>query len=131
MRSQTLTWLEMAENDFAFAKEVLRNGQRPFYAAHFCHQSVEKLLKAIVQERTGSTPPRTHNFTALSRHGGIDLPPEMEEILLSLAPHYLATRYPEDISRLYQQYTDDYVRRLLSRTEELFSWLKNRLTSPA
>jgi HEPN domain-containing protein len=129
MKPQTETWLEMAENDLAFAREVLQHGQRPFYAAHFCHQSVEKLLKAIVQERSEDTPPRTHNFTILIKHAGIDLPPEKEEILLSLAPHYLATRYPEDISRLYRQYTDDYVRNLLSRTEELFSWLKTGLTS--
>lgn len=53
----------------------------------------------------------------------------MESVLLSLSPHYLGTRYPEDISKLYQQYTFDYVKKILERTEALFEWLKNTLTS--
>lgn len=56
MKPQTKTWLEMAENDLAFAQDIIKRKQRPFYAAHFCHQSIEKLLKAIIQERTGEIP---------------------------------------------------------------------------
>ncbi len=126
---QTKTWLEMAENDFDFAGDILRRGQRPFYAAHFCHQAVEKLLKAIVQERSGDTPPRTHNFKLLGKAAGLSLNERMENILFSRAPHYLGTRYPEDIQKLYQRYTKEYVTDLFSRTEELFEWLKEQLTS--
>lgn len=129
MKAQTKTWLEMAENDLAFAQDIIKRKQRPFYAAHFCHQSVEKILKAIIQERTNEMPPKTHNFNLLSKHANLKLPADMESILLSLAPHYLGTRYPEDISKLYQQYTFDYVKQILERTEALFAWLKNTLTS--
>ncbi|MFA4973428.1 MAG: HEPN domain-containing protein [bacterium] len=129
MKPQTKTWLEMAQNDLDFARDVLRNKQRPFYAAHFCHQAVEKILKALVQERTSEVPPRTHNFTLLSRHAGLDLPANMSDVLLSLAPHYLGTRYPEDIQNLYRQYTEEYVKGLFDRTEVLFKWLKNVLIS--
>jgi len=116
---QTKTWLEMVENDLDFARGILRHRQRPFYAAHFCHQAVEKVLKAIVQQRTGEPPPRTHHFHFLCKSAGIDLPQEMADILHSLSPHYLGTRYPEDIHNLYRQYSEEFVTGLLERTEAL------------
>jgi HEPN domain-containing protein len=119
----------MAQNDLDFANDILRNKQRPFYAAHFCHQAIEKILKALVQERTGEVPPKTHNFTLLRKHAGLKLPAEMSDMLLTLSPHYLGTRYPEDIQNLYRQYTDEYVKELFDKTEALFQWLKSVLTS--
>jgi len=127
MKTQTKTWLEMAQNDLDFARDILKNKQRPFYAAHFCHQAVEKILKAIIQERTDETPPKTHNFNLLCKHTGLNLPDEMQKNLFSLAPHYLGTRYPEDINKLYKQYDLQFVQNLFGRTEELFKWLKNTL----
>lgn len=129
MKKQTKTWLEMAQNDLDFARDILHRGQRPFYAAHFCHQAIEKILKAIIQERTGETPPRIHNFSLLRERAGITLPEEKEQALLSLAPHYLSTRYPEDINELYRHYTPDVVRDLFQRTEELFQWFKDILST--
>jgi len=129
MKPQTKTWLEMAENDLAFAQDIIKHKQRPFYAVHFCHQSIEKILKAIIQERTNEMPPKTHNFNLLCKHAGLKLPPDIEQSLFSLAPHYLGTRYPEDISKLYRQYTFDYAKQILERTEALFAWLKNTLKS--
>jgi HEPN domain-containing protein len=119
----------MAENDLDFARDILRHRQRPFYAAHFCHQSIEKVLKAVVQERTGEVPPRTHNFSMLCKAAALALPEDMADILHSLSPHYLGTRYPEDIQNLYRQYTEEHVAALLGRTEALFQWLKSCLTS--
>jgi HEPN domain-containing protein len=129
LKPQTKTWLEMAQNDLDFARDILRNKQRPFYAAHFCHQSIEKILKAVVQERTGEVPPRTHNFNILSKNAGLNLPDYISDILLSLAPHYLGTRYPEDIQNLYRQYTEEYVQEMFGNTETLFQWLQNVLMS--
>ncbi|MBI5298930.1 MAG: HEPN domain-containing protein, partial [Deltaproteobacteria bacterium] len=48
------TWLALAQDDLDFAEEVLQNKKRPHYAAHLCHQSIEKLIKAIVQARIDS-----------------------------------------------------------------------------
>ena len=128
MDKKTQTWLEMARNDLAFAATIIKNKQRPFYAAHFCHQAVEKILKAFVQHRTGEAPPRTHNFKILCEVAKLDLPDDKKEFLQRLAPNYIGTRYPEDIEELYKQYTEDYVKRLFSQTEELFTWLEPRLT---
>ncbi|MFH1654645.1 MAG: HEPN domain-containing protein [Pseudomonadota bacterium] len=67
MKKQTLTWLELAENDLSLAGDLLQGEKRAHYAVHFCHQSIEKLLKAIIQEQINETPLRTHNFKALCK----------------------------------------------------------------
>ncbi len=128
MDKKTTTWLEMARSDLSFAGTILKNRQRPFYAAHFCHQAIEKILKAIVQNKTNETPPRTHNFKILCQTAELNLPADKSELLQRLAPHYIGTRYPEDIEELYQQYSEEYVKRIFAQTEELFSWFEKQLT---
>lgn len=105
MKHKSQTWFELAKNDLEFAAEILSNKRRPHYAAHFCHQAIEKLLKAIIQERTDEMPLRTHNFKLLCKQAGLELPASKMEWLLELSPHYLGTRYPEDIFKLYKRYT--------------------------
>lgn len=129
MKDKTKTWLEMATNDLEFARSILANKNRPYYAAHFCHQSLEKILKAVVQERTDEMPKRTHNFKVLWEQGSVPLTEEQKLQLLDIMPHYLGTRYPEDVQALHKTYTVEFVSNLFKETEELFQWLKEYLTS--
>lgn len=129
MKEKTKTWLEIAENDLEFAQSILKHNQRPYYAVHFCHQAIEKILKGIVQEYTSETPKLTHNFKALCEQGPIELSPKIESFLIKLAPHYLASKYPDDLQALYKKYSEEYVQNLLQETKEAFQWFKNYLTS--
>lgn len=129
MKEKTKTWLELAENDLEFAQSILKNNARPYYAAHFCHQAIEKLLKAIVQEKTEENPKRTHSFKSLCEQCKIKLPEEIEKYFIKLSPHYLASRYPEDLKDLYRQYNFSYVEEMLIETKEAFQWLKTYLIS--
>ncbi len=113
MKTKTKVWFEIARNDMEFAEDILRNKKRPYYAAHFCHQAIEKLLKAIVTENANETPFLTHNFRLLIKQAKIRLPNNKMETLLDIAPHYLPTKYPEDIKKLYKQYSLNYVQKLL------------------
>lgn len=124
MDSKVKTWLTLAEDDLEFASEVLQNGKRPYYAAHLCHQAVEKLLKAIVQFRTNKLPARTHNFIALCEQAKLELTKEKMQWLLDLAPHYIGTRYPEDLAKHRKLYTQDFSQKLFSETKDIFQWLK-------
>lgn len=65
MKKKTKTWLELATNDLKLAEELLSRKGRVYYAAHFCHQAIEKMLKAIIAERTNEIPLPTHNFKIL------------------------------------------------------------------
>ncbi|OGQ04464.1 MAG: hypothetical protein A2W61_03590 [Deltaproteobacteria bacterium RIFCSPLOWO2_01_44_7] len=120
MDKKTQTWLEIAENDLEFAEQIVQNQQRPYYAMHFCHQAIEKLLKGVVQHETGKIPPRTHNLEKLLQLTKKELPSEKLEILVDLAPHYLSTKYPEDLEKFYKQYSIEFVRDQAKKIKELF-----------
>lgn len=122
---KTQKWLVLAVDDLEFGEEILKNGKRPHWAAHLCHQAIEKLLKAIVQERKNEPPTPTHNFKILCKEANIQLSEEKMQWLMGLAPHYIGTRYPEDIFKLQKKYSQDFCENLFKETKEFFEWLKN------
>lgn len=127
MKKKTETWLTLAENDLEFAKQILQNKQRPYFACNECHQAIEKILKAIIQEKTNEIPPRTHNLFMLAKLTKISFSEDQNNFLLRLNPHYMGTRYPDDLVAFQRQYTKKYAAELFHKTEELFLWLKNFL----
>jgi len=129
MKEKTKAWLELAENDLSFAESILQNRNQPYYAVHFCHQAIEKILKSIIQEQTDETPKRTHNFKLLWEQARIPLSEEQKLTLLEIMPHYIGTRYPEDIRAMHQTYTLEFVKKMMGQTKEIFLWLKKYLMS--
>lgn len=127
MNFKTQTWLELAENDMEFAEQIIRNKQRPYYACHQCHQTIEKVIKAIIQEKSGEIPPRTHNLMTLIKLTGMSPSEGQIKFLLRLNPHYMGTKYPDDMIKFYKQYTDVYASNLFKETKEVFLWLKDCL----
>jgi len=126
MKRKTKTWLELATNDLMLAKELIGRRGRAYYAAHFCHQAIEKLIKAIISERTNEIPLPTHNFKILLDQARInkEMPEDKKRFIFSLTPHYIGTKYPEDITKLYKQYTRIFVQKLYQETQEVFKWLR-------
>jgi HEPN domain-containing protein len=128
MTNKTKTWLELATNDLALAQELLDRKKNVYYSAHYCHQAIEKLLKAIVSQRTAKIPFPAHNFKILLDQAQLqDIPNDKKEFIFSLMPHYIGTKYPEDISNLYKLYTKSFVSKLYKETEKVFQWLKKYL----
>lgn len=99
MDSKVQTWFELANGDLEFASEILAAKKRPHYAAHFCHQAIEKLLKAIIQKKTDTTPIPTHNFKMLCKQANIEI--------------------------LEKQYTQRFSEALYKETKEFFKWLES------
>lgn len=126
MKRKTRTWLELATNDLSLAKELCKRKEKVYYAAHFCHQAIEKLLKAIISERTNVVPLPTHSFKILLDQAKIIriIPDDRKKFIFGLTPHYIGTKYPEDINKLYKLYTKTFVQRLYAETEKVFRWLK-------
>ena len=129
MNKKTQTWYELAKNDFDFAETLTKNKKRLYYCAHFCHQAIEKLLKAAVQEYTEKIPLRTHNLPKLLEQSGLKISRKQKEFLLRLNPHYIGTKYPEDINKLYQTYSETFAKNIVKETKEMFAWLEKKLTS--
>lgn len=125
MKKKTKTWLELATNDLALAKELLGRKGKVYYAAHFCHQAIEKLLKAIISEHTNEIPLPSHNFKILLDQAKLrNIPEDKKRFIFTLTPHYIGTKYPEDINKLYKQYTRNFVKKLYQETQGVFEWLK-------
>lgn len=128
MKEKTKTWLELATNDLALAKDLLNRKNKVYYSAHFCHQAIEKLLKAIISEHSNEIPLPTHNFKTLLDQARLqDIPDDKKRFIFSLMPHYIGTKYPEDVTKLYKQYTKLFVRNLHKQTRGVFKWLKTYL----
>lgn len=66
MKNKTNNWLEIAKNDLKLAKELSTKSAWLYYSPHFCHQAIEKLLKAIIVEKTTEVPPYIHKIIKLT-----------------------------------------------------------------
>ncbi len=119
-------WLKYAEADRRSAYNAMKADDYRDVAFH-CQQAAEKLLKAIIVHHTGQRPPYVHNLRQL-----LDLvsdlapPPVVIEAVLTLNPHYRATRYPgiaDDLSF----YVARNAERLLEHMEQIFQWALKQL----
>lgn len=128
MRKTTKTWVTLSKNDLSLAKELSQKKGRYHYSVHFCHQALEKMLKAVISEHTKSIPYPTHNFKVLLDQSHIkNIPADLKFFLISMVPHYIGTKYPEDIAKLYKKYTKAYVIEILRKTVEATIWLESLL----
>lgn len=124
MKPQTGHWLEMAEYDLGTAEAMFRS-RRYVYVIFMCHLCLEKALKACVVEFTDRFPPYSHSLTYLLQIGGVEMPPDLSDFVFTISDLNVATRYPEDLKRFQRAQAGKY----LDRTREVFSWLRQRLTS--
>lgn len=117
-------WLALVDYDIKSAEAMFDTG-RYLYVAFLCQQAVEKLLKAIIHEKTGEMPPYTHRLPALVEVAGIVADSKQADLLVKLTRYYIRTRYPEDRTRLARTLDRTATKLLLQHTMEVLQWLKN------
>jgi HEPN domain-containing protein len=94
MRVETTPWWRQAQADLQTADIAIAGGQ--FYAASwFGQQAAEKALKAVLIERTGELPPRTHDLHFLG--GKLNVPATIARDLQTLNPVSGLARYPDSL----------------------------------
>lgn len=125
MRREAELWWRQARRDRKTASNC--HAAKDYYAAvFFCHQTLEKALKALVVEKRKELPPRTHNLLELAEL--VDTPKVHLNFLRELTPDYVTTRYPDaaggPIADLYDGHTS---RRTLTRTEKVLRWIGRQL----
>lgn len=118
-------WATQADYDLSVA-ELLYQHEVYRYCIFFCHLALEKLLKALVVERLGlAEPPRMHNLIDLADIAGIDLSNDYELFLGNLSKQWVSARYPQPDD----EYTADFADSILSKTTEVYEWLKSMTAS--
>lgn len=126
MNKQIKNWLDSATYDMETAEHMLLAG-RYIYTIFMCQLTLEKALKAKVQEITGKTPPKTHNLRYLIKLGRMEPPEELFDFLSKLSDVSIPTRYPEDFSELKKSYDKKAAENYLKATKEAFLWIKKSL----
>jgi len=127
VNEEVKNWLDSALYDLGTAEHMYQSG-RYIYTIFFCHLALEKVLKARVQEVSGTTPPRTHNLRHLVKLSGIEVAQDMLEFLSMLSDVSIPTRYPEDFHKLVEVYNGPVARRYADKTREAFEWIRASLT---
>lgn len=118
-------WLSQSERDLLTAKNCARSGD--FYAsAFFCHQTIEKCLKALYISRFDDLPPRTHHIDKLAIM--LEAPDDIINITYALSEDYMMTRYPDVTDKLpFQSYNEPMASQKISQSEKLLLWVKKKL----
>lgn len=120
-------WVERARYDLATARTLL-DGQRYLYVIFCCQQAVEKALKAVIIQQTGTFPPRIHNLPRLAEIACLDIDKKRTEILAMLSDYYIESRYPQELVYLDKHLNHRTATLALDESEEICQWLFSKLT---
>lgn len=121
-------WVEISDDDLETA-EILFEKNKLLYCAYLLQQSIEKILKAYYQKKITTFPPRTHNLVYLCEVTQIiaELNNTQEDLIYSLNPLNLETRYPEYREKIAKSLTIEKVKELLDKSKEFQKWIKQKL----
>lgn len=92
-----------------------------------CHQSVEKMLKAIYVKKHDAVPPYIHKLDKLIELTGLELPEDNIDLIDELTPLNIQARYPAYKEAIYRLIDKEKAKEILSRTGDIISWLKASL----
>lgn len=125
MRKEIENWWKQSDRDLETAEYNLV-GKRYEASVFFCHQAVEKALKALLMEKEKVPDISTHSLLVLGKKVG--LPSELHSFLMELAPQYVLTRYPDASNEapfeLFDEKRAEYV---FGKAEEVIVWIKKQL----
>jgi HEPN domain-containing protein len=126
MDKDTQNWHDIAMYDIGSAEAMLKAG-RYIYVMFMCQQAVEKMLKAVIAQESGTMPPKTHDLERLAIAGTVTLDGSQLEFIRMLTEYYIETRYPEDIATLNRDLDKSKAAFYLKETEAFLEWLKLKL----
>lgn len=120
-------WLESAEYDFETAKSLLEVKRFP-YALFFGHLALEKLLKALFVKNNQKHAPYTHSLTFLAEKSGSEISEKLMDKLAEFTEFNIETRYPDERKDFYQKCTAQFTKEKLGEIEEVYQWLRQKLS---
>ena len=124
MKDATNNWLKIATKDLKIAEASLAENE-PIGVIFHLHAAVEKTLKAIYEETSGS-PPRIHQLKRLAIDScGIKLQEEQVQLLELLDKAFVDSRYPKSIEQFEIDYNINSCKELVESTKKVMKWLKS------
>lgn len=117
MKKETEVWHKQAEEHYKDAI-YLYEGRRYSACVFFCHQALEKILKACVVEFANKLPRKIHQLDSIVRDAGLKLPKGWEEELAEITRHFWRVRYPD--FRRYVYTNRASARPTIEKTKEVY-----------
>ena len=124
MKKETKLWFKQAEENYKDALYFYKGGR---YSAcvFFCHQALEKILKACVVELVGKTPSKIHKLDIITKEAKLDLSESWITSLAEITRHFWKVRYPDFRRCVYTNKKS--AKPTLEKTKEIYSWILNKL----
>ena len=120
-------WIELSEYDLKVAESLSEKGHY-LYMGFMCHQSVEKMLKAIYVTKLNAVPPFIHKLDKLIELTGLKeaISDAQYDLIDELIPLNIQARYPAYKDAIYKLIDDTKAKDILVKTGALISWLKQQ-----
>ena len=128
MEKRTEEWLRQSDYDMNTADYMFQGG-RYLYAVFMCHLAVEKALKGLYFERVREIPPRSHSLMYLLNAVGVMPPEKHGKSIARLGEASIPTRYPEDLAKVQEVFTEDVVRDILADGKRAIAWIRVQLSN--
>lgn len=123
IKSQITYWHTSAVRDWKTAQGLYQL-KRYDACLFFCHLALEKVLKAIVTQKTGKPAPYLHDLVALADRAQIDLSPQHRDGLAIFTTFHISGRYDDEKFSFYKRCTKSFTTNHLNGAKELYLWLK-------
>jgi|SRR3989344_2121385 len=119
MREEINSWWEQAKRDVVTAENSFTS--KDYYASVFwCHQAVEKGLKALLIKKTGKFP-KIHDLFTLAKR--LDAPEDIRILCSIINPAYTDARYPDFLKTYMKKDAED----LIKKSGMVLAWIEKNL----
>ena len=121
-------WVDLSDEDFRVAKGLLKL-KHFVYVGFMCHQCIEKIFKAAYEYRINDTPPFVHDLVLIANNAGIFemLDEGRMNFIEQLSPLNIRARYPDYKRELAKEMTKAVCEDLITKTQELQQWTKEKI----
>lgn len=125
MKEEVEVWFEQAEEHYSDAIFMYENS-RYSGAVFFCHQALEKILKAAIVGFAHQAAPKSHALEYLFSLTTLKSPKKnWPEILAEITRHFWKVRYGD--YRKYKYTSKEKVEPTIISTKEIYLWVKKQL----
>ena len=118
-------WYFQSDYDLETAFDMYKSG-RNVYCIFMCHLALEKALKGLLIKTTGEFPIKSHSLIYFAEKIGLKLSDSYYEFIFMLNKVSIPTRYPDDLRKLFVEYTKERTVSILNQTKEIQSWIKQQ-----
>ena len=124
-KSRHEEWYFQSDYDLETAVDMFKSG-RTVYCIFMCHLSLEKALKGLLIRKKGEFPSKSHSLIFFADKLGFELNGTYYEFLFMLNKISVPTRYPDDLRKLFTEYTKERTESILKQTKEVQLWIKQQ-----